>query len=131
MSYPTRPCSRCFAPIVWAITQASKRQPLDAAPDPAGNVAAYRDVADNWRARSLRDGEEPLRYERRMMPHHATCSPPPPPAPRLVQPSAPPAARPPCPPGTPDRGSLPPNVVPISAARRRGNTRKHPLKGTT
>ena len=127
MRYTTRPCSRCFAPIVWAITQASKRQPLDAAPDPAGNVAAYRDVADNWRARSLRDGEEPLRYERRMMPHFATC---PQPASRQPRPGSPPAdpllPLRPRPPVIPDRASLPPNVVPISAARRRGSTRKHP-----
>lgn len=33
-SRPTRQCRSCGAPIVWAVTEAGKRMPLDAEPHP-------------------------------------------------------------------------------------------------
>jgi hypothetical protein len=75
--------------------------PLDPRPHGDGNQAAYRDGTGGWRTRQLRQGEEPLGYERRHMPHVATCNP---------QEAA----------ATPLRPvRLPPNVIPITAARSR------------
>lgn len=42
----------------------------------ARNVAAYQDPTGRWLARVLKRGEEPLGYERRFMPHFATCTTP-------------------------------------------------------
>lgn len=75
-------CSRCKAPIVWARTVASgngpggKAMPLDAYPDPAGNVAAR--VTDRRRsivlARVLgKDETHDHRVEVLAMPHFASC----------------------------------------------------------
>jgi hypothetical protein len=60
--------------VIWALTEAMKRQPLNPRPDPAGNVAAYRDVHQNWHARSVPPGTEVAFPERLMMPHAATCA---------------------------------------------------------
>lgn len=35
-------CKSCGAPIIWATTQKGKLMPLDAAPDPDGNLAVSR-----------------------------------------------------------------------------------------
>ena len=67
-------CDSCTAAIVWAVTQDRKRRmPLNAEPDDAGNVAAYHDQTGRLIARVLRKNEEPHGYERRYMPHFATC----------------------------------------------------------
>jgi hypothetical protein len=76
MPADSTPCESCQAPIMFGWTRGRKRMPLDAAPDPAGNVAAYRDGRQALVARVLKKGEEPLGYERRYMPHFATCTSP-------------------------------------------------------
>ena len=67
-------CGLCRAPVLWALTANRKRIPLDPEPDPDGNQAAYRDGTGGWRTRQLGEGQEPAGYERRMMPHFATCT---------------------------------------------------------
>lgn len=67
-------CTSCERPIYWAITENAKRQPIDAEPDPAGNLAVYRDALGVLRSRVLGDGEQPEPWEKRAMPHHATCT---------------------------------------------------------
>lgn len=69
-------CLACGQQVKWAITAAGKRQPLNFWPDPAGNTAAYQDALGVWRARALREGDEPDRgwTEHRYMPHAATCT---------------------------------------------------------
>lgn len=47
--------------------------PLNPRPDPAGNVAAYRDGTGRWCARVLHKDEQPAGWQRRYMPHFATC----------------------------------------------------------
>lgn len=91
-------CPSCRADIIWAITAARKRQPLNREPDPAGNTAAYRDGTGTWLARALKADEEPFGWERRYMPHAATCTSPP-------QRGRPPVAAVPA--------VLPPNVIPF------------------
>lgn len=66
-------CGECLEPVTWAWTALGKRLPLNPAPDPDGNAAAYRDGTGRWCARILRKNEQPLGYERRYMPHFATC----------------------------------------------------------
>jgi hypothetical protein len=63
----------CGTAIVWAVTEAGRRQALNPEPDEAGNVAAYRDGMNTWRARTLKDGEDPWAHEKRYMPHAAVC----------------------------------------------------------
>lgn len=92
----TGTCPRCGAPVVWAVTLSGHRQPLNPAPHPAGNVAAYRDHLGTWRARTLHDQEFPAAHEHVYMPHHATCT---------AQPAA--------------GGQLPANVIPIRRRKRR------------
>jgi hypothetical protein len=89
-------CAACRSPLLWALTVNGKLLPLDPDPDPDGNQAAYRDGTGGWRTRQLKAGEEPFGYERRFMPHMATCKP----QGAAVVPL-----------------KLPQNVVPISAAR--------------
>lgn len=80
LTTPVRACTRCKAPIVWARTMASengpggKSMPLDAYPDPAGNVAV-RDVGrGRLVARVLaKDEDHDHHAEQRAMPHFATC----------------------------------------------------------
>lgn len=66
-------CGECHGPVIWATTPLNKRIPLNPGPDPEGNAAAYRDGTGRWRARILRQDEQPRGYERRYMPHFATC----------------------------------------------------------
>lgn len=67
-------CGDCLQPIRWAVTAANTRRiALDPDPDPDGNQAAYPDEAGTLRTRQLRKGEDPLGFERRYMPHIATC----------------------------------------------------------
>ncbi|WP_053208299.1 hypothetical protein [Jiangella muralis] len=69
-----RQCSLCGADVVWAITAAGKRQPLNATPDPAGNVAAHRDGTGTRRARAVVPDRPLMGFERLYMPHAATCA---------------------------------------------------------
>lgn len=74
------PCGRCGARIVWARTMAGpngpggKMMPLDAEPDPRGNVAVHPSVTGQLQARVLAhdDALDEL-AEERAMPHFATC----------------------------------------------------------
>ena len=66
-------CRACGQPIIWATTKNDKMMPIDAEPDPAGNVELHGDrgvrfarvhagppgMFDDWTA---------------YMPHHATCT---------------------------------------------------------
>lgn len=67
----------CGAEIVFARTAMGKSMPLDIAryadDDELANVALFRDAGGNMVARVLRKGEQPEPYERRAMPHFATC----------------------------------------------------------
>jgi hypothetical protein len=76
MSHTARalhPCTYCHQPVLWAITAAGKRQPLNPEPDELGNVVAHRDVHGTWRCRVPNDREPQQGYEKRLMPHAATC----------------------------------------------------------
>lgn len=73
MTAPGR-CDGCPQEIVWAVTRDNKkRMPLNAGQDEAGNVAAYVDHTGRLVARVLRKNEVPEGFERRYMPHFATC----------------------------------------------------------
>jgi hypothetical protein len=60
------PCRSCGAPIIWAITDRGKRLPLDAMPNPAGNVRLTGGNAIVLKKDDVYDGP-------RYMPHFATC----------------------------------------------------------
>ncbi|MEV5710096.1 hypothetical protein [Actinoallomurus sp. NPDC052274] len=80
----TPTCSECGEPIIWAITQAGAKQPLNPRPDLDGSVLAYKDALGAWRSRSLSaisDDTPRHPLERPYMPHAATCTPRPAPAP--------------------------------------------------
>jgi len=62
-------CSSCDAPIIWAVTDAGKRMPLDAEPAPDGNVVLTR-VGGQARARK---GSEFGPNMPRHKSHFATC----------------------------------------------------------
>lgn len=73
-------CSACQAPILWAVTERGKAMPLNADPDPAGNVILTGEV------RATDHGAAPLAVvlgntselfgdpdTTRYMPHFVTC----------------------------------------------------------
>lgn len=72
-------CRSCGAPVVWARTTDGKPMPLNAVPDPAGNVAAHRDptavsaYGGALVARVLKAGEEPAPWEVRGTSHFSSC----------------------------------------------------------
>lgn len=71
-------CRSCGREVVWAKTQAGKHMPVDPEPyagdDTAANLAIYRGVDGNLRARVLTKADPDLRsFEWRGMPHFATC----------------------------------------------------------
>ncbi|MDX3455086.1 hypothetical protein PV396_24615 [Streptomyces sp. ME02-8801-2C] len=71
-------CDTCQARIRWAITAHGRRQPLNADPDPKGNLGAYVDGTGTLRVRVLtkeRDRLEGMEWQ--AMPHIATCTAPP------------------------------------------------------
>lgn len=47
----TATCRSCGAPIVWVITEAGKRMPIDREPHPDGNVIPSVDLDGKVRAR--------------------------------------------------------------------------------
>lgn len=70
-------CQKCGAEIRWTITEASKRQAVNAAPDPQGTRAVSRDGRGTWLSRTP-TAELPLcGWERLHVPHAATCQPEP------------------------------------------------------
>ena len=64
------PCRSCGTPVVWARTATGKAMPVDAAPDPKGNLVLVwaRTVVE---ARVVR-GDAPHGYPLRLS-HFATC----------------------------------------------------------
>ncbi|MEV6124412.1 hypothetical protein AB0M23_28545 [Streptomyces sp. NPDC052077] len=71
-------CPSCGRPIRWAITARARRQAVDAAPDPAGNLAVHKDGTGTLKVRVLSPERPTLEHaEWQAMPHAATC-----PAPR-------------------------------------------------
>lgn len=72
-SSPAR-CGYCHETVIWALTTAGKRQPLNPTPDEAGNVWAYKDERGTWRARTpSAQAVDRLPWEKIFMPHFATC----------------------------------------------------------
>lgn len=94
-------CTACHKAVIWAFTVNRKRIALDPEPDAKGNQAAYRDHRPAWLTRQLGGDQEPFGWERRYMPHVATCTGPQ----QRREPRSP--------------APLPANVIPISRARRR------------
>ena len=84
-------CDGCLARIRWAITAHGKRQPVNADPDPKGNLAAYTDGTGTLRVRVLSSERNRLEgLEWQAMPHAATC---PTPRPQVPRPSSRPGRR--------------------------------------
>lgn len=79
-SHHVTACRRCRALICWALTTANgKRQPVDAEPNSAGNLAVSRGADDVLYVRALTTDRPELKAgEWQAMPHHATCPSPPP-----------------------------------------------------
>lgn len=76
-------CDTCGARIIWTVTAAGRRMPVDADPDPAGNTAVYADVTGRLRSRAITTERPTLEgSEWLAMPHAATCTRPRPRAPR-------------------------------------------------
>jgi hypothetical protein len=76
-------CDYCLARILWTVTAAGNRMPVDADPNPDGNQAVHADVVGRLRSRALTTERPTLEgAEWRAMPHAATCTAPRPPAPR-------------------------------------------------
>ncbi|MFJ2701856.1 hypothetical protein ACIO3R_01490 [Streptomyces sp. NPDC087428] len=73
-------CRRCNARICWALTTANgRRQPIDAEPTAAGNLAVMQAADGVLYVRSVTAARPEIRPgEWQAMPHHATCSSPPP-----------------------------------------------------
>ncbi|MET7648344.1 hypothetical protein ABZS83_32930 [Streptomyces sp. NPDC005426] len=71
---------RCHAAICWALTSANgRRQPVDAEPTTAGNLAVMQGADGVLYVRSVTVARPEIRPgEWQAMPHHATCSNPPP-----------------------------------------------------
>jgi hypothetical protein len=70
-------CGDCQQPVIWALTAANgKWISLDPEPHPGGNQAAYKDEVGTYRTRQLGKGANPDGFERRYMPHVATCGKP-------------------------------------------------------
>lgn len=68
-----RPCRDCGRDILLGYTVNGRYQPIDPEPNPGGNLAVYLDHLRRLRVRVLAAGAEPESYERRAMPHAATC----------------------------------------------------------
>lgn len=64
------PCSSCGAGILWIKTPRGKSMPLDATPDPAGNVVIRDGLAVVLTAS---EKAKPLDGKRRFLAHWATC----------------------------------------------------------
>lgn len=73
-------CPSCSGRIRWTTTATGRRQAVNAEPNPAGNLAVYRDGVGTLRSRGLtRERPNPEAYEQLYMPHVATCPTPRPP----------------------------------------------------
>jgi hypothetical protein len=77
MSGKKSECSKCHAPLIFAITANGKHMPLDKTRDPSGTsrYAVMRDVDLILHVRTLGAGEQPRPgIEHLHMPHYATCA---------------------------------------------------------
>ncbi|MGW3410289.1 hypothetical protein [Streptomyces sp. NPDC000888] len=82
-------CTLCHARIRWAITERGRRQPIDADPNEAGNLAAHTSGTGTLKVRVLTRERDRLEgTEWRAMPHAATCT-----LPRARRPSSRPGRR--------------------------------------
>lgn len=68
-------CRACRATILWVRMPSGKLMPCNPVPDDEGNVAAMRDARGVWVGHVLRKAERTAPYEKRLMPHVATCVP--------------------------------------------------------
>lgn len=67
-------CKGCGAPIRFVTTPAGRSMPVDARPNPRGNVAVHEAVDGTWYGRVLTNAADQLRrHEKLHMPHFATC----------------------------------------------------------
>jgi hypothetical protein len=66
-------CFRCEEEVTWAWTVNGKMLALNPAPDENGNQAAHRDVRGAWVTRQVGKNGKLAGFERRYMPHVATC----------------------------------------------------------
>ncbi len=76
MASHSNSCRSCGADIVWAITKGGKRMPVDAEPNPAGNVELTVGRSDSipWATvHSQPPGMFDDWVDRAHMPHFATC----------------------------------------------------------
>lgn len=100
------PCGKCQRQVLWAKTERGKWIPLDPAPDPKGNQAAWQDSDGTWKTRQVGPASDPpWDWEKPFMPHAATCKPE-----AAVVPARP----------------RPANVTPITAARSLRGGRRTP-----
>lgn len=72
MKRRTATCAGCGAEIIWCVTQNGKRQPVDAEPNPKGNLE-LRDVLNRFDPVSVVIDLWSDPNCERFMPHHATC----------------------------------------------------------
>lgn len=76
MSAPTVPCRSCGAPIRWARTARGNAMPVDAEPNPEGNVVLTENekgLFASVRVAGSRGLAEARAAGPVYMPHHATC----------------------------------------------------------
>jgi hypothetical protein len=66
-------CRSCRARIVWAVTEAGRRIPLDAEASPTGNLAQVEALADGTPVVAFLDPEAPEPEAGRYLSHFATC----------------------------------------------------------
>lgn len=67
-------CRECGEEFLWARTRKGRLMPVDPQPRTDGNLAIYRDLHGQLRARVV-TADEPLQtYERPGMAHAATCT---------------------------------------------------------
>jgi hypothetical protein len=69
-------CSSCGAPILWAVTEAGKRMPLDYDEHEGGNVFLFRSPPGSgkpWTCKVGRQEDAPPQFASRHFSHFATC----------------------------------------------------------
>lgn len=69
----TTSCADCYREVLWTITEAGKRLPVDPEPDATGNAAVYRDGTGTTRSRRPSEELPLMGWERLHVPHIATC----------------------------------------------------------
>lgn len=74
---PPDQCPKCHGEVIWGITETGKRMPLDPPTyprdDETATAAVFTDHLRRVRVRILRHDRPLEGYERRAMPHFATC----------------------------------------------------------